>query len=544
MAGLGRLFSIEVHKHVQSLEVWSGWLRFGPLSGDSKASIAQQPWGTKVSESESPFESLYSLSPNSRFYSQEVYASTVTNTLFPPNKYPNLKKLTVTPDWHDWSLRSQRLKYSLTAHKRSSGYTTSEEWKDAEEHQGGYKRVDYFFVAALMKRFPDLMDFGGTFDLEAADLFSSELAEVRSEKRAEANPNYAKQSNKVFAQSNATQTRLTASRSIKSINLNRRYGSVFVRSHNLDIGPILTRRLASLDAPLHTRRRCKWNQWGLFLGGVLDDHSFAYLLNTSIKTTFPHLTSLEISLDIDSVKLHSLVTALPHLRSLKLQFPNLRDFIPASLEAQRNTDNEAYRDKASRLVCMNVKELFHLPNLSSLDINGPGNSLWENGQDKLPGPLELLSLFSPHNSTLTSLTLTNLSQGKGIPAVVFTLVNLRVLNLSDNRMGMYESSTVARLPKEIGDLKELRVIDLSSNCFTGKLPREIYWLTKLEVLKLDKNQLTGILSSKVENLKKLEVLNLSRNKFYGKIPPQIGKLQSLIEVSRRSSCCQFRRNNF
>ena len=126
----------------------------------------------------------------------------------------------------------------------------------------------------------------------------------------------------------------------------------------------------------------------------------------------------------------------------------------------------------------------------------------------------------------------NLSQGKGIPAVVFTLVNLRVLNLSDNRMGMYGSSTVARLPKEIGDLKELRVIDLSSNCFTGKLPREIYWLTKLEVLKLDKNQLTGILSSKVENLKKLEVLNLSRNKFYGKIPPQIGKLQSLIEVSR------------
>ncbi|GMH85502.1 hypothetical protein TrST_g10494 [Triparma strigata] len=454
MAGLGRLFSIEVHKHVQSLEVWSGWLRFGPLSGDSKASIAQQPWGTK-----------------------EVYASTVTNTLFPPNKYPNLKKLTVTPDWHDWSLRSQRLKYSLTAHKRSSGYTTSEEWKDAEEHQGGYKRVDYFFVAALMKRFPDLMDFGGTFDLEAADLFSSELAE-----------------------SNATQTRLTASRSIKSINLNR---------------------------------RCKWNQWGLFLGGVLDDHSFAYLLNTSIKTTFPHLTSLEISLDIDSVKLHSLVTALPHLRSLKLQFPNLRDFIPASLEAQRNSDNEAYRDKASRLVCMNVKELFHLPNLSSLDINGPGNSLWENGQDKLPGPLELLSLFSPHNSTLTSLTLTNLSQGKGIPAVVFTLVNLRVLDLSDNRMGMYGSSTVARLPKEIGDLKELRVIDLSSNCFTGKLPREIYWLTKLEVLKLDKNQLTGILSSKVENLKKLEVLNLSRNKFYGKIPPQIGKLQSLIELDLR-----------
>ena len=237
MAGLGRLFSIEVHKHVQSLEVWSGWLRFGPLSGDSKASIAQQPWGTKVSETkqryfeslfESLFESIYSLSPNSRYsryYSQEVYASTVTNTLFPPNKYPNLKKLTVTPDWHDWSLRSQRLKYSLTAHKRSSGYTTSEEWKDAEEHQGGYKRVDYFFVAALMKRFPDLMDFGGTFDLEAADLFSSELAEVRSEKRAEANPNYANLSNKVFAQSNATQTRLTASRSIKSINLNRRYGA-------------------------------------------------------------------------------------------------------------------------------------------------------------------------------------------------------------------------------------------------------------------------------------------------------------------------------
>lgn len=100
----------------------------------------------------------------------------------------------------------------------------------------------------------------------------------------------------------------------------------------------------------------------------------------------------------------------------------------------------------------------------------------------------------------------NLSAQKLVstPAYVFEETNLQELDLSNN---LLEGS----LPGEIRFLKDLKVLNLSGNQFTG-LPAEIGQLENLEVLNVSNNKLTG-LPQELANLKKLKLLNLSGNAY-------------------------------
>jgi len=80
------------------------------------------------------------------------------------------------------------------------------------------------------------------------------------------------------------------------------------------------------------------------------------------------------------------------------------------------------------------------------------------------------------------------------------------------------------LPPEIGNLKNLEMLDLSSNPLTT-LPPEIGNLKNLEMLHLDDNQLTTI-PKEIGNLTNLEYLDLSSN-LLTTLPPEIGKLTNL-----------------
>jgi Leucine-rich repeat (LRR) protein len=62
------------------------------------------------------------------------------------------------------------------------------------------------------------------------------------------------------------------------------------------------------------------------------------------------------------------------------------------------------------------------------------------------------------------------------------------------------------LKAEIGQLSQLRTLDISDNAFTG-LPAEIGQLSKLEVLNLSNNPFTG-LPQELSKLKSLKVLDL------------------------------------
>ena len=77
----------------------------------------------------------------------------------------------------------------------------------------------------------------------------------------------------------------------------------------------------------------------------------------------------------------------------------------------------------------------------------------------------------------------------------FTLGHVVKLDLSHNNMYEARDSDNGKISPRIGDLSELRVLNLGYNFLSGKIPNEIFKLTKLRELYLHFNQLHGNISN-------------------------------------------------
>lgn len=145
-------------------------------------------------------------------------------------------------------------------------------------------------------------------------------------------------------------------------------------------------------------------------------------------------------------------------------------------------------------------------------------------------PGVLLSGTIPLNigdlSELRVLNLSNNAFSKSIPAELGHLKKLEVLDLHnafapDNPTGI--------IPTELGNLKNLRYLDLRNNALTGSIPAELGWLPKLEELLLGFNRFTGTVPPEFGNLKQLRVLDIfgGQEQISGTIPPELGNLSNL-----------------
>jgi Leucine-rich repeat (LRR) protein len=83
------------------------------------------------------------------------------------------------------------------------------------------------------------------------------------------------------------------------------------------------------------------------------------------------------------------------------------------------------------------------------------------------------------------------------------------------------------LPASIGNLENLKVLELSFNKISGTIPLEIGKLDKLNLLALNGNNLSGNIPSSIGNLKALKYLHVSSNTFDGTLPITIGNLSNL-----------------
>lgn len=91
-----------------------------------------------------------------------------------------------------------------------------------------------------------------------------------------------------------------------------------------------------------------------------------------------------------------------------------------------------------------------------------------------------------------------------VPGYVFDRTALVGLNVSNNKLD-------GALQSQVGQLKNLKVLNLSNNEFTG-VPAEIGQLKNLEILNLSNNKLTG-LPNELGNLSNLKLLDLSGNNY-------------------------------
>ncbi|XP_012850959.1 PREDICTED: putative receptor-like protein kinase At3g47110 [Erythranthe guttata] len=134
--------------------------------------------------------------------------------------------------------------------------------------------------------------------------------------------------------------------------------------------------------------------------------------------------------------------------------------------------------------------------------------------------------------------------------------SLRVLDLGDNplitgsipdtianmstlfdRLGIYGTQIVGRIPAGIGNLICLTRLQLSYNNLEGPIPLSIGRLFNLRVLNLEDNRITSDAPSAFGNLTLLYSLSLQRNNFSGIIPTSLANCTNMRELD-------LSRNNF
>ncbi|GAB5400248.1 MAG: hypothetical protein Aureis2KO_18330 [Aureisphaera sp.] len=109
-----------------------------------------------------------------------------------------------------------------------------------------------------------------------------------------------------------------------------------------------------------------------------------------------------------------------------------------------------------------------------------------------------------------------------LPQSLGNLTELKVLELSFNKIN-------GTIPNTIGSLKKLELLALNGNNLKGALPNSLGNLTNLKQLHLSSNRLSGELPSSLEKLESLEVFNVFDNKLDGNVPLGIGKIRSIRE---------------
>ncbi|KAI4325391.1 hypothetical protein MLD38_030796 [Melastoma candidum] len=100
---------------------------------------------------------------------------------------------------------------------------------------------------------------------------------------------------------------------------------------------------------------------------------------------------------------------------------------------------------------------------------------------------------------------------------------IRVLDLSSNNFS-------GAVPAGLGNCSQLQVFRAGFNFLSGELPQDMYAAASLEEVSLYLNHISGSIGDGIGNLTNLRVLSLYSNKLSGPIPESIGQLSMLEQL--------------
>ncbi|KAH1108830.1 hypothetical protein J1N35_012598 [Gossypium stocksii] len=117
-----------------------------------------------------------------------------------------------------------------------------------------------------------------------------------------------------------------------------------------------------------------------------------------------------------------------------------------------------------------------------------------------------------------------MSYGSGIYEIPVKVTTKRLEMELTNTVAIFVSMDLSnnqfcgKIPKDVGQLISLQMLNFSHNNFIGSIPASFGNLVALESLDLSSNKLSGRIPSQMTKLTFLEVLNLSNNNLVGPIP--------------------------
>ena len=110
-----------------------------------------------------------------------------------------------------------------------------------------------------------------------------------------------------------------------------------------------------------------------------------------------------------------------------------------------------------------------------------------------------------------------------IPNSIGDLTNLRILELAFNKLK-------GAIPTSIGNLTKLEVLSFNGNFLNGSIPASLGNLSEIKELHLSSNLLTGVMPTSLASLENLEVLNVFDNNLSGVLPSELAKHRNLREL--------------
>ena len=150
---------------------------------------------------------------------------------------------------------------------------------------------------------------------------------------------------------------------------------------------------------------------------------------------------------------------------------------------------------------------------------------WSNNTNWLSGePLGTWhGIDTDQEGRIWSLWLPENEMSGRLPRELGQLSGLTVINLYNNQLS-------GDIPSALGELKNLKLLYLGLNRLTGEIPAELGQLENLEGLKLENNQLTGAIPAELGRMESLTSLGISNNQLSGEIPAELGRLKKLNDL--------------
>tara|TARA_R110002012_G_scaffold41736_7_gene114145 strand:+ start:15672 stop:16358 length:687 start_codon:yes stop_codon:yes gene_type:complete len=158
-----------------------------------------------------------------------------------------------------------------------------------------------------------------------------------------------------------------------------------------------------------------------------------------------------------------------------------------------------------------------------LDLYTATNGLEWNKQWNVEQPVETWYGVTVDNNKVTGINLLFNNLNGTLPASLGQLKNLKKLELSFNPI----SGTI---PAELGNLEQLEVLAINGTAVSGNIPESLGGLSNLKQLHLSSNQLSGMVPESLGKLRKIEVFNVFDNDLHGSLPQELASCPNLKQL--------------